>query len=124
MNHKNHSLNSSPDISIRYTLPRYYIPASLQDPWRVVIFESTTLETAQKMIDSIVESKIPVEVMKIYTETGTEKDTLDEIHNYAQKTIDLDVESIDVVKNLLLVELINIINYYERVSAYRQALRN
>ena len=62
--------------------------------------------------------------MKIYTETGTGKDTLDEIYSYVQKTIDLDVESIDVVKNLLLVELINIINYYERVSAYRQALRN
>ena len=124
MNHKNHSLNNTPDISTKYTLPRYYIPVPLQTTCYLFIFINTSLKSAEKIVDSIVGSRNNVEAVKIYTETGVEKDTIVAIENYLEKNIDIDSEEIEVIRNLHLVQLLGVIGYFEQVSAYREALGN
>ena len=62
--------------------------------------------------------------VKIFTETGVEKDTIDKIQIYCQERINLDIEDIDVFKNLALFQIIGMMGYFQRDSAYREALQN
>ena len=62
--------------------------------------------------------------MKIYTETGVESDIIAEIQTYFQKRVDLDTETIEVVDDLALLPLATAMLYFEKVSAYREALQN
>ena len=117
-------MNNIPDISIRYALPRYYIPASLQTTCHLFIFSNTCFETAKETIDSIVESRNTIKAVKIYTETGVESDIIAEIQTYFQKRVDLDTETIEVVDDLALLPLATAMLYFEKVSAYREALQN
>jgi len=65
-----------------------------------------------------------VRSVKIYTETGVKKDIVDKIQTYCQERIDLDIEDIDVFKNLNLWQIIGIMGYFQRDAAYRAALQN
>ena len=76
------------------------------------------------MIDSIVAAKNTVKLVRIYTEIGVEKDIIEEIQTYCQERINLDIEDIDVFKNLVLWELLTTLGYFQRDSAYREALQN
>ena len=117
-------MNSNPDISIRYALPRYYRPASLQTTCYLFIFSNTCFETAKETIDSIVESRNTIKAVKIFAETGVESDILAEIQTYLQKRIDLDDEKIEVFGDLEFLNLATAMLYFEKVSAYREALQN
>ena len=117
-------LNSTPDISIKYTLPRYYIPASLKTTCYLFIFSETSFETAKETVDSLIESKKTIKSVRIYTETGVEHDIISEIQTYLQKRIDLNIDDIDVFKNLELLQVIGMMTYFQRDSAYREALQN
>ena len=76
------------------------------------------------MVDSIVESRNTVEAVTIYTETGVDSDILAEIQTYLQKHIDLDDERIEVFDGLAFLQLMSTMLYFEKVSAYREALQN
>ena len=117
-------MNSNPDISGRYTLPRYYIPTALQTTCYLFLFSSTRFETAKDRVDCTIKSTNTVKAVKIFTETGVEKDIIEEIQTYAQKRIDLDPEDIDVFKNLEFFQIIGIMGYFRRDAAYRAALQN
>lgn len=117
-------MSNAPDISGKYTLPRYYIPAALQTTCYLFIFSKSTFETAKKMVDGIVASGNTVKAVRIYTETGVESDIIAEIQTYCQERIDLDIEDIDVFKNLVLLEILEMMVYSQRDSAYREALQN
>lgn len=62
--------------------------------------------------------------MRIYAETGVESDIIEELQTYLQKRIDLDSEAIEVFDDLTLLQLTYAMIYFERVSAYREALQN
>ena len=62
--------------------------------------------------------------MKIYTETGVESDIIEELETYCQERIDLDDEKIEVFDDLALLQLAATMVYFEKVSAYREALQN
>ena len=117
-------MNSNPDISIRYALPRYYRPASLQTTCYLFIFSNTCFETTKETVDSIVESRNTIKAVKIFAETGVESDILAEIQTYLQKRIDLDDEKIEVFDDLEFLNLATAMLYFEKVSAYREALQN
>ena len=124
MNHENHSLNSNPDISIRYALPQYYIPAPafLQTLAHLFIFSDTSFETAKGIIDSILESeRNTIKTVRTYTVTGVHSDVIAKLQNYCQKHLDLDSETIAVFDDdaLALLQLM-----FKRSSVYREALQN
>ena len=117
-------MNSNPDISIRYALPRYYRPASLQTTCYLFIFSNTCFETAKETIDSIVESRNTIKAVKIFAETGVESDIIEELETYCQERINLDDETIEVFDDLSFLNLATAMIYFEKVSAYREALQN
>ena len=117
-------MNSTPDISIRYTLPRHYIPASLKTTCHLFIFSDTLFETAQKTVDTILGLSKTIKAVKIFAETGVESDIIEEIQTYCQERIDLDDEAIEVVDDLAFLNLLTAMMYFQRVSAYREALQN
>ena len=114
-----------PDISTRYELPRYYIPAPLHTTAYLFVFVNTSLETAKEMIDTIVESKDTIKGVKIYAEADVESDFIEELQTYLQKRIDLDNEdTIEVLEGLTLLQVTYAMIYLERGLAYREALQN
>ena len=117
-------MNNIPDISIRYALPRYYRPASLQTTCHLFIFSNTPFKTAKETIDSIVESRNTIKAVKIFAETGVDSDVIAETQTYLQKRIDLDDEKIEVFDDLEFLNLATAMIYFEKVSAYREALQN
>ena len=117
-------MNSNPDISIRYALPRYYRPASLQTTCHLFIFSNTPFKTAQETVDSILRLSKTIKAVKIFAETGVDSDIIEELETYCQERIDLDDEKIEVVDDLALLPLATAMLYFEKVSAYREALQN
>ena len=117
-------MNSNPDISIRYALPRYYRPASLQTTCYLFIFSNTCFETTKETVDSLLGLRKTIKAVKIFAETGVESDIIAEIQTYLQKRIDLDDEKIEVFDDLEFLNLATAMLYFEKVSAYREALQN
>lgn len=97
------------------------MPASLQTTCYLFIFSGTSFEKAKKTVDSLIESKKTIKSVRIYTEIGTKKDIVAGIQTYL---ITLDIEDIDVFKNLALLEIVGMMGYFQRDSTYREALRN
>ena len=116
-------MNNTPDISTRYALPRHYVPASLQTTCHLFIFSDTLFETAQKTVDSIA-SRNTIAAVKIFAETGVESDIIEALETYCQERIDLDDETIEVLDDLAFLNLLTAMLYFQRVSAYREALQN
>ena len=123
MNQKNHSLNSNPDISTKYALPQYYIPAPafLQTLAHLFIFSDTSFETAKGIIDSLVASRDTIKTVRTYTVTGVHSNVIAKLQTYCQKHLNLDSETIAVFDDdaLALLQLM-----FKRASAYREALQN
>ena len=117
-------MNSNPDISIRYALPRYYRPASLQTTCYLFIFSNTRFEMAKETVDSILGLRKTIKAVKIFAETGVDSDIIAETQTYLQKRIDLDDEKIEVFDDLEFLNLATAMIYFEKVSAYREALQN
>ena len=117
-------MNNIPDISIRYALPRYYIPASLQTTCHLFIFSNTPFKTAKETVDSLLGLRKTIKAVKIFAETGVDSDIIEELETYCQERIDLDDEKIEVVDDLALLPLATAMLYFEKVSAYREALQN
>lgn len=113
-----------PDISSRYVLPRYYIPASLHTSAYLFIFDNTCLKDAKEIIDGIAETQEDVNAAIIHAEIGVESDILEELQTYLQKRLDLDGAAIEVRVDFTLLELTYIMIHVERISAYREALQN
>lgn len=116
--------DSTADISGRYALPRYYIPASLQTTGYLFILDNTRVETAKDAVDSLLESGQPIKVVRIYTEIGVENDIIAEIETYCQEHHDLDIEDIHVFKLLTSWEIISVTAHLKRETTYREALYN
>ena len=110
-------MNNIPDISIRYALPRYYIPASLQTTCYLFIFSNTCFETAKETVDSLLRLRKTIKAVKIYTETGVESDIIEALETYCQERIDLDDEKIEVFDDLALLQLATAMLYFEKFSA-------
>ncbi len=117
-------MNRNPDISIRYALPRYYRPASLQTTCYLFIFSDTCFETAKETVDSFLRLRKTIKAVKIFVETGIESDIIAEIQTYCQERINLDDETIEVVDDLSFLNLLTAMTYFQKVSAYREALQN
>lgn len=113
-----------PDISSRYKLPQYYIPASLQTSTYLFIFDNTCLKAAKEIIDSIVETREDLNAARIYAEADVESDLIEELQTYLQKRLDLNSEAIEVLDDLTFLQLTHTMIYWERVSTYREALQN
>ena len=116
-------MNRNPDISIKYELPQYYIPApvSLQTLAHLFIFSDTPFEVAKGMVDRILASRNTVKTVRTYTVTGAQSDVIGKLQNYVQKHLDLDSQTIEVPDDdsLALLQLI-----FERSFVYREALQN
>ena len=116
-------MNNTPDISTKYALPQYYIPAPafLQTLAHLFIFSDTSFETAKGIIDSLVASRSTIKTVRTYTVTGVHSDVIAKLQNYFQKHLDLDSETIAVFDDeaLALLQLM-----FKRASAYREALQN
>ena len=76
------------------------------------------------MVDTIVASRNTIKAVKIFAETGVESDIIEALQTYVQKCTDLGIEAIDVVEDLVLLQLMTAMLYFEKVSAYREALQN
>ncbi len=76
------------------------------------------------MVDTIVASRNTIEAVKIFAETGVESDIIEALQTYCQERIDLDDEAIEVVEDLVLLQLMTAMIYFEKVSTYREALQN
>ena len=113
-----------PDISSRYVLPRYYIPASLQTTTYLFIFSNTCLKEAKEIIDSLAEVREDINAAIIHAERDVESDILEELQTYLQNRMDIDNEAIEVLDDLTLLQITYVMIHFERVSAYREALQN
>ena len=117
-------MNNTPDISTRYALPRHYVPAPLQTTCHLFIFDNTGFETAKETVDRILGLSKTIKAVKIFAETGVESDIIEALETYCQERIDLDDEAIEVVDDLAFLNLLTAMMYFQRVSAYREALQN